>query len=112
MILQQLLWFVPRFNERLSRSFKATRTVVTNITIPDISTNVINLHCPKVDMIIQGHKITGSLIDGGSRVNVITTDTCERLGITRLCSTTLDHYVIVDDNRRGYGQRDEEITSG
>ena len=48
----------------------------------EMGANVIDPHCPGVDILVHGKKITGALIDGGSGVNVITTETCQMLGLT------------------------------
>ena len=38
-------------------------------------------HSPSIKVIIKGHEVPGSIIDGGSGVNVINKITCDRLGI-------------------------------
>ena len=37
---------------------------------------------PSVQLLILGQQISGCIIDGGSGVNVISEDTCSKLGIT------------------------------
>ena len=48
----------------------------------EIGSNVIDPHCPGVDILFHGQKIHGALIDGGSGVNVITVEICHPLGLT------------------------------
>ena len=37
---------------------------------------------PTMKVIIRGQEVSGSIVDGGSRVNVINKTTCDHLGIT------------------------------
>ena len=48
----------------------------------EMGVNVIDPHCLGLDILDHGKKITGALIEGGSGVNVITTETCQMLGLT------------------------------
>ena len=80
MTLEQLLRLVPRFLAGLTKEVQPTRMAEVQTASVEMGANVIDPHCPGVDMIIHEKKITGALIDGGSGVNVITTVTCEMLG--------------------------------
>ena len=82
MTLEQLLRLVPRFRAGLTKEVPPTKVAEVQTTSAEMGANIIDPHCPGVDMIIHGQKITGALIDGGSGVNVITTETCEKLGLT------------------------------
>ena len=82
MTLEQLLRLVPRFSEGLRRSLQPTKTTEVNIASAKMGTNIIDPHCPMVDIITHGQKINVVLIDSGSGVKVITTETCERLELT------------------------------
>ena len=57
------------------------QVVDVQVASAEMGANVIDPHCPGVDILVHGKKITGELIDGGSRVNVITTKTCQMLGL-------------------------------
>ena len=48
----------------------------------EMGMNVIDPHCPGVDILVHSQKINVALIDGGFGVNVITMETCEKLGLT------------------------------
>ena len=80
--LEQLLRLVPRFRAGLTKEVPPAKVAEGQTTSAEMGANIIDPHCPGVDMIIHGQKITGALIDGGSGVNVITTETCEKLGLT------------------------------
>ena len=78
---RELLWLVPRFNEGLRRSLQPTMMIEVNVASVEMGTNVIDPHCPTMDILIHSQKINEALIDGGSGVNVITTETCEMLAL-------------------------------
>ena len=81
MTLEQLLWLVPRFSEGLLRSLLAAPAIEVQIASAEMGSNIIDPHCPGVDILIQGLRITGALTDSGSGLNVITTNTCQKLGL-------------------------------
>ena len=82
MTLEQLLRLVPRFRDGLTKSLHPAQVVELQVASAEMGANVIDPHCPGVDILVHGQKITGALIDGGSGVNVITTETCQQLGLT------------------------------
>ena len=43
---------------------------------------VVDHHNPAMKLVIQGQEVDGCIVDGGSDVNVISTTTCEQLGIS------------------------------
>ena len=44
-------------------------------------TTIVDTSNPAITVILKGKEIVGMIIDGGSRVNVISRQTCEILGI-------------------------------
>ena len=77
MNLEQLQQLVPRFRKGLRRSLQPPTMAEVNVASVEMSANLIDGHCLGVDITIHEQKINRALIDGGSRVNVITKETCE-----------------------------------
>ena len=75
MTLEQLLRLVPR---SLQPALVA-EVQVASVEMGEMGTNGIDPHCQGVDILVHGQKITEALIDRGSGVNVITTETCQKL---------------------------------
>ena len=82
MTLEQLLQLFPRFGKGLKKSLQPAPAAELQIASAKMGSNVIDPHCPGVDILIQGQKTIGALIDGGFGVNVITTNTCRKIGLT------------------------------
>mgnify|MGYP000668627533 CR=1 FL=1 len=79
MNLEQLQQLVPRFRKGLRRSLQPPTMAEVNVASVEMSANLIDGHCLGVDITIHEQKINRALIDGGSRVNVITMETCQTL---------------------------------
>ena len=58
-----------------------TEEVAVNFTNPTQGPKVMDEHNPSIKVIIEDQEVTGSIVDGGSWVNVINKKTCEKLGI-------------------------------
>ena len=79
MTLEHLLRLVPRFRAGLTKAVQPAQVAEGREASAEMGANVIDPHCPGVDILVHVKKITGTLIDGGSGVNVITTETCQML---------------------------------
>ena len=66
-----LLKLVPRFIDK----------VVVNFTNPAQVSTIMDEHNPSIKVIVQGQDLPGSIVDGGSGINVINKLTYDRLGI-------------------------------
>ena len=73
---------VAEFGDALTKSLQPAQVVEVQVASAEMGANVIDPHCPGVDILIHGQKITGALIDGCSGVNIITMETCQHLGLT------------------------------
>ena len=82
MTLEQLLRLVPRFRAGLTKAVQPAQVAEVQTASAEMGANVIDPHCPGVDILVHGKKITGALIDGSSDVNVIKMETCQMLGLT------------------------------
>ena len=81
-----LLKLVPRFIEKVTHIMARNEleNVSVNFTNPIKGPTIMDEQSPTITVIIQGQEVSGSIVDGGSRVNVINKTTCDRLGITKL----------------------------
>ena len=57
--------------------------VSVNYNNPVTRLMVMDEHSPPIKVAIHGQEVTGSIVDRGSRVNVIIKLTCDQLGITK-----------------------------
>ena len=83
--LAGLLKLVPRFTEKVGTIIpqNGAETLSVNYSNPIMGPTVINEHSPSIKVMIRGQKVTCSIVDGGSGVNVINKRTCDRLGIAK-----------------------------
>ena len=58
-----------------------TEEVAVNFTNPTQGLEVMDEHSPSIKVIIKGQEVLGSIVDGGSRVNVINKLTYDKLDI-------------------------------
>ena len=81
--LSALLKLVPRFIEKVAQVIakNTTEEVVVNFSNPSKGPTIMDEQSPSIKVIIQGQEVPGSIVDGGSRVNVINKLTCHRLDI-------------------------------
>ena len=56
MTLEKLLQLVSRFSEGLKKSLQPAPTTEVRIASAKMGTNVIDPHCPEVDLLIHGQK--------------------------------------------------------
>ena len=56
--------------------------ISANYTESSSGPMVVDHHNPAIKVVLQGQEITRCIVDGGSRVNVISKSTCNRLGVT------------------------------
>ena len=81
--LARLLQLVPRITADLQATIIKPKptpapTVFSN---PEEGPTVVDTSSPAITVIVKGKEITGTIIDGGSGVNVISRRTCDNLGI-------------------------------
>ena len=81
--LARLLQLVPRFTADLQAAVtKPTPTpAAAFFSNPDEGPAVVDTSSPAITTIVKGKEIPGTIIDGGSGVNVISRQTCDNLGI-------------------------------
>ena len=74
---------MPRFTDKVAQIIAKNKTkeVPVNFENPTKRPTVIDEHSPSIKVIIKGQEVLGSIVDGGSGVNVINNLTCDRLGI-------------------------------
>ena len=77
-----LLQLAPRFSEGLksaltSQSLELAPTFFSN---PEEGPEIVDISRLAITVIIKGREITGTIVDGGSRVNVISQRTCSENG--------------------------------
>ena len=83
--MSKSLKLVPHFTKKVAQ-------IITKNESQKIAVNFTNLikgltikdeQSPTIKVIIQGQEILGSIVYGGSGVNVVKKITCDRLGITK-----------------------------
>ena len=81
--LARLLQLVPRFTAGLRTTVTELKTARTTtfFSNPEEGPVVVDTSILGITMIVKGKEIVGTIIDGGSRVNVISRGTCDNLGI-------------------------------
>mgnify|MGYP000512339142 CR=1 FL=1 len=57
--------------------------IPTNFTESTTGPTMVDHHIPAMKVVLQGQEVTGCIINGGSRVNVISKATCSHLDITK-----------------------------
>ena len=80
-----LLKLVPHFTEKLVTLLaqKDAKQVLVNYSEPSIGPMIMDEQSPSIKLIIWGHEVARTIVDGGSGVNVINKTTCDKLGITK-----------------------------
>ena len=83
--LTGLLKLVPRFTEKVATLIaqKGVEQVSVNYNQPNNSPTIMDEQNPSIKIMIHGQEIDGTIVDGGSGVNVINKTTCDKLGITK-----------------------------
>ena len=71
---------VPQKPEIGTDATKST-TTTTFFTNPSKALEVVDTNSPALTVIIKGNEVTGTIMDGGSDVNVISKKTFDTLGI-------------------------------
>ena len=81
--LGRLLRLVPRFTEGLKTGITAVGTppAPAFFSNPEKGLTVVDRNSPAITGIVKGQELPGTIIDGGSGVNVISLQTCDTLGI-------------------------------
>ena len=62
---------------------KDSEEVSVNYSHPSNGLTVMDEQSPSIKVIIRGQEVAGTIVDGGSGVNVINEITCDKLGITK-----------------------------
>ena len=81
--LGRLLQLVPRFTEGLKSGMTTSETqpAPAFFSNPEEGPAVVDTTSPAITAIVKGKELPGTIIDGGSGVNVISLRTCDALGI-------------------------------
>ena len=81
--LGRLLQLVPRFTVGLKTTVTKPNLepAPTFFSNPEEGPAVVDTSSPALTVIVKGKEIAGTIIDGGSGVNVISKRTCDTLGI-------------------------------
>ena len=81
--LGRLLQLVPRFTEGLKTAMTAGESPPAPVFFsnPEEGPTVVDTNSPIITAIVKGKELPGTVIDGGSGVNVISLRTCDALGI-------------------------------
>ena len=74
---------MPRFTNKVAPIIVKNKTeeVAVNFMNPTQGSTVMDEHSPSIKVIIKGQEVPGSIVNGGSGVNVINKLTCDRLFI-------------------------------
>ena len=82
MPLRGFLNLVPPFKELVAAMVRKEEWPITPINFAQSNegSTILDAQSPAVKVIIKGKEVPNSIIDGGSRVNVIIKATCDRLG--------------------------------
>ena len=83
--LAGLLKLVLRFTEKVATIIarNGSEKVSVNFTNPITGPTIMDKQSPRIKFIIHDQEVAGSIVDGGSGVNVISKWTCDRLSITK-----------------------------
>ena len=81
--LGRLLQLVPRFTAGLKTTFAESNPEpeLAFFSNPEEGPTMVDMSSPSITVIVKGKEITGTIIDGGSGVNVISKRTYDTLGI-------------------------------
>jgi hypothetical protein len=81
--LARLLQLVPRFTADLQASVSKPKPTPAPafFSNPEEGPAVVDTSSPAITAIVKGKEIAGTIVDGGSGVNVISRQTCDNLGI-------------------------------
>ena len=84
MTMEKLLRLVRRFWQVVQNRIRgiARLNVSANFLESRTRPTVVDHHNPAIKLVLQAQEILACIIDGGSGVNAISTNTCPRLGIT------------------------------
>ena len=85
MPLHKLLQLLPHFKETVQSCTTGLEptTSFVHLMAPEPRPPLMDSPNPVVKVVIKGHEVHGCIIDGGSRVNVISEVTCHDLGLTQ-----------------------------
>ena len=83
--MDKLLQLVPRFRRTIEDRItgRSNRGVFTNFTKTNDGPTLVDHNNPTIQVILKGQEIVGCIIDGGSGVNVISSNICKQLGISK-----------------------------
>ena len=81
--LARLLQLVPRFTADLQAAVSKPKPApaLAFFSNPEEGPAVVDTRSPTITVIVKGKEIAGTIIDGGSGVNIISKRTCDTLGI-------------------------------
>ena len=76
---------VPQFTEKVTTLIaqKEVEQVSVNYSHPSNGPTIIDEQSPSIKVIIWGHEVAGTIVDGGLGVNVTNKTTCDKLRITK-----------------------------
>ena len=81
--MSKFLNLVPRFRQAMDSLLQTPhKAILDHFTEPTNGPTVIVHQNPTIEVLMQGTKITGCVVDDGSGVNVISKATCNNLSIT------------------------------
>mgnify|MGYP000347213273 FL=1 len=74
---------VPRFTNKVAQVIAKNKMEEVAVSFTNLTqeVTVMDEHSLRIMVIIKGQEVSGIIIDGGSRVNVINKLACDRLGI-------------------------------
>ena len=80
--MSKFLNLVPRFRQAMDSLLQTPhKAILDHFTEPTNGPTVIVHQNPTIEVLMQGTKITGCVVDDGSGVNVLSKATCNKLGI-------------------------------
>ena len=80
----KLLRLVPQFWQAVENQMQGIDKLEISANFTEFSTSPAlgDHHNPTIKVVLQGQEITGCIVEGDSRVNVINKATCNRLSFT------------------------------
>ena len=81
--LGRLLQLVPRFTDGLKSTLAPQNSEQARFFFsnPEEGPVVVDTNNPTITTIVKGREVPGTIVDGGSGLNVISQQTCDTLGI-------------------------------